>query len=143
MNQHCQSRNTLPSVRAVRRRAGTILIGVLVCVAVTSAILTGIATSALRQRRQIRRELQMEQTRWLLEAGLVRASTQCRDNPDYSGETMKLLPVLTEQHDAVVKIQVSEPNGEKQTVTVTAIIRGNAQADQPTQRTGQFTVPAK
>ncbi len=66
----CQARGRRPNARASRQRNGTIVIAVLVCLAIATTILFGAIEVSLRQRRQVRSETQMEQTYWLLDAGI-------------------------------------------------------------------------
>jgi type II secretory pathway component PulJ len=61
------------SSRANPNRRGVVLIAVLVCLGVIAAIMFSAMQTSLRHRRQMARELQMEQTRWLAEAGMNQA----------------------------------------------------------------------
>ena len=46
----------------------------------------GAMTASLRARRQVNREAQMEQTRWLAEAAFARGLRKLRSQTDYQGE---------------------------------------------------------
>lgn len=59
--------------RRPRQNRGFVLIAVLVCLSVIAAIMFSAMMTSLRHRRQLDRELQMEQTRWLTDAGIGRA----------------------------------------------------------------------
>ncbi len=51
-------------------RVGALLFAVLVCIGVTLALMLAALQTSLNQRRQLSRELQMEQTRLLLNAAI-------------------------------------------------------------------------
>lgn len=85
-------------------RSGTVLLVVLVCMVVTTSIVLGAVQSSLRHRRQLRQDIQMEQTRWLLDAGIGRAISQLERDADYDGETINDI-LLAEKYKCVVEIQ--------------------------------------
>ncbi|WP_068134309.1 hypothetical protein [Roseimaritima ulvae] len=62
--------------------------------------------SSLQVRRQMRQEVQLEQTRWLLDAGLARGTQQLREAADYQGETWQVTPALAGYPQATVKIEI-------------------------------------
>ncbi len=86
-------------------RRGAVLIAVLVCMGVAVTIVLGVVQASLRERRQLRQELQMEQTKWLMDAGLGHAIAQLNAQPDYAGETMMVAPEIAKF--AIAKLEVS------------------------------------
>jgi hypothetical protein len=113
---------------------------VLVCMVVSTTILVGVAASSLRARRQMQMELQMEQTRWLLQASVLRAREQCLDSEEYDGETLNISPPVSQRQSTTVVIEVTKSTAEQADVSVTAIIIGDGPAGKPTQRSERFTV---
>lgn len=88
------------------RRGGAILICVLVCMGIVSTITLLAVRTSLQVRRQMRQEVQLEQTRWLLDAGLARGLQRLRDRPDYQGETWNVAPALSTYAEATVQIAI-------------------------------------
>ena len=72
----------------ISNRSGTVAIVVLVCLVVTSSIMLGAVASSLRQRRQLQQEIQLEQTRLLLDAGIAKAICEFAKDAGYTGETL-------------------------------------------------------
>ncbi|MEM6473024.1 MAG: hypothetical protein AAF802_25915 [Planctomycetota bacterium] len=128
--------------RSCRQRNAVVLVTVLVCVVVSSAVIAGIVTSALHERRQCRQELQMEQTRWCLEAGLVYAVEKCREDESYVGEVITLSPPLDDRKRTEIRVLVENTTDEEKLVTVLVMIEGDGPADLPTRRSRSVTVKA-
>jgi type II secretory pathway component PulK len=57
-------------MRRFKKRRGIALIAVLACSAVAVSLVLLSVEVSLRQRRQLRNELQLEQTRWVLDAAI-------------------------------------------------------------------------
>ncbi|QDT00790.1 hypothetical protein [Adhaeretor mobilis] len=76
--------------RSRTSRAGSILIGVLVCLAIATSIVTTSVRTALDTRRALRTQHQVRQTELLLAAGIQRAWQQLQSSADYRGETWEL-----------------------------------------------------
>ncbi|MFT7632431.1 MAG: type II secretory pathway pseudopilin PulG [Mariniblastus sp.] len=94
-------------IRKSSQRSGAILIVMLVCLGVATTILFTVIQSSIRARRQLQSELQMEQTKWLVDAGIRRAGAQLSNNDEYSGESIKLDNALSHYSDANVEISIS------------------------------------
>lgn len=94
------------SCRQKTRRRGTVLIAVLVCMGFATVVLLGAVQTSLHQRRHMRQEMQMEQTRWLLDAGLSMGVARLIEKPEYVGETLALTPELGKYTNAEVEITV-------------------------------------
>lgn len=109
----------------IGKRSGAILVCVLVCMGIATTIGLVAVRSSLQARRQMRQEVQLEQTRWLLDAGLARGLQQLRQSPAYQGETWNVAPALQSYPDAVVNIEVladsSAPDGPAR-LQVTAVL---------------------
>ncbi len=103
-----------------RSRRGVLLFCVLVCLLVTSAIATATMQSALRARREVRWSHQMQQTQWLLEAGVHRAAKQLRQSDQYQGETWRPADAIAHFDNAAVVIRVTPADDGSNEVNVTA-----------------------
>ncbi|MEO1524358.1 MAG: hypothetical protein AAFX06_02930 [Planctomycetota bacterium] len=100
-----------------RNRQGTIMIGVLACLAVVSVLLGLLVRDALAARRETKLRHQWLQTSRLLDAGVLRATTQKTRDPEYDGETWSPdLRSSSESVPASVKISV---DGDQIKVTAT------------------------
>ena len=99
--------NRIQSAR-IRNRSGAILICVLVCMSVVTTMTMIALQASLRHRRQMNTHWRLEQTRWLLDAGLSRAISKLQTNPDYEGETWSLDRALVRHEVARVTIGVSQ-----------------------------------
>lgn len=85
-------------------RAGAVLLAVLVCLGIASAI-TGLAVHrSLSVRRQLNHDWQLEQTRMLLDAGIRRTHRNLSQNPNYVGESWILDRALESYATARVEI---------------------------------------
>ncbi len=67
-------------MRFANNRQGASLVVVLALLAVCSIILLELLTASLQQRSQTRRDLQREQTQWLLRAGTRRATIEMENS---------------------------------------------------------------
>jgi hypothetical protein len=92
-----------------RRRQASILICVLVCLAVATALVVQTTHSALRARRDMRTERQLRQTELLLEAGVQRAAQRLAANVEYSGETWILSPESI-PGSSLARIEITVPS---------------------------------
>ncbi len=129
-------------------RRGLILICVIACLVVSSALIALTIQSSLRGRRESRIQLQLRQTELLCEAGVSRAAKQLEKSPAYLGEQWRPDLGLDNYHDAVVEIKVidvdldsRELNHSSKSVTVIAKLDSYLDQDGPMQRTHRFTVP--
>ena len=93
------------SVPAPRR--GAVLIAVLVCLAIVMMLMLGAVQISVRQQRQVRQHLQLEQTRWLLDAGISRAISQLQSQPEYRGETLSVTSGRMKELPATVEIAIT------------------------------------
>jgi len=88
------------------RRAGSLLVCVLVCLGIASIVSLGALRTSLTHRRELQRHWQIEQTQWLLEAGWRRALRAREANDQYTGEDWQLPGVLSDNLDAHVQITI-------------------------------------
>ena len=95
--------------RNQRTRSGVVLVAVLVCLSVITVLIFSAMQTSLRQRKQLDRELQMEQTRLLAEAGIAFASRLIESS---NGETdidpATLNPKLHQLKTSEVKIETTK-----------------------------------
>ncbi len=76
------SKNSLPN-----RRAGVVLLIVMVCLAIAMTLVVGWARIAVLENRQARAAEDHLQAEWLAESAMGRAAAQLLANPDYQGES--------------------------------------------------------
>ena len=115
------------------RKRGAVLVVVLVCLGVIGALIFASLQTSLRQRRQLDRELQMEQTRWLAEAGMNHAIELIKSSDsDFDTDKPVLIkPKLDGNLAAEVKIEFEQSDDETK-ASVTAWI---GLADRPETQT--------
>ena len=99
-----ESRRVSPRLVRHRGRRGFVLVVVLVCLSVIAALIFSALQTSLRQRKQLDRELQMEQTRLLAEAGLVHATGLV----DQKENLIVIEPALHDKKHAEVKIETRQ-----------------------------------
>ena len=123
-------------------RQRTVLIAVLVCMGIASTIVLGAVQISLRQRQQTRQELQMEQTKWLLDAGIGTAISRLQAQPAYNGETISVTPALEKYPDASIEITVirSGQPDDQVSLKVTARLSGAEKQSPTTQRSKEILV---
>lgn len=123
-------------------RGGIVLVCVLVCMGIASTIVLASVQSSLTARRQMRTEIQLEQTRWLLEAGVVRAVQNARADSDYQGETWQVDDAVDEFERARIEITVrrGEPSAETARVDVIAQVSQDTPNAKPTRRSRSLTI---
>ena len=125
--------------RLVKQKTGTVLVAALACMAIASMIVLAAIQTSLQQRRQLHRLAQMEQTRWLLDAGISHAV-----NLAQSGLDLPKKPLQIESdhlNGATIKFQRLETSSNEQIrVLVTAQIKGNTKVDSA-QRSKEILIP--
>lgn len=107
------------------RQRGIVLIAVLVCIGVATTILFGAVEKSLRCRRQMRNETQLEQVRWLVDAGIRKAISNLEQRPDYEGERLVVTPQIYQHLVAKVEIKIEPANSstsDQVRVVVTAAL---------------------
>ena len=106
------------------QRKGTVLVAVLVCLGLIGTLMFASVRVSLQQRRQLERELQMEQTRLLADAGLERAIEMIESGSD-AEDTVTIRPNLDGKKTSEVKIEfVEQENGVEAKVTAWIGIEG-------------------
>ncbi len=121
--------------RGIRNsRKGTVLITVLVCLGFTTSILLGCVHMSLTTRRGLRQHQQMNQTHWLLEAGIQRGLQNFKLNQSYEGERITLSQPLSNLDSAVVEIKILPATeiDKAQRMTVVATIQKNKSTPETT-----------
>jgi len=92
------------------RRRGIVLLVILVCLAVASAIFVVLAKQAAAERRALQTHHWGVQAQWLAEAGVERAVARLAANAGYVGETWNVpAEELAGRHGAVVRIRAETP----------------------------------
>ncbi len=90
------------------RRSGAVLICVMACLLVSLSVAVCAVQIALRQRQGLRAEVQLQQTTWLLEAGVNRAIDSLAKSSRYNGEIWQPKCFNAQYDSAEVTIKVTE-----------------------------------
>ena len=122
-------------------RKGSMLLMALACLAVVSAMLFGMLTNVIRDRSQTRVELQMEQTLWLLDAGVefAKSELQHRDENTLIRESRVSVKELGANGSGVVSYRVTRETESEIEVEVVAEVLGAGAYPQLTKRSRDFT----
>jgi len=105
-------------------RSGFLIVGLLIFMVMSMALIMISLTFSLNQQRQLVRQHQSEQCRWLADAGLNRALEGLQNDPSYQGETIELSPSLGVFTSSKLKIQVLPQAGDQPPmIYVTAILK--------------------
>ena len=128
--------------RHTNDRHGAFLICVLVAIGIVTSIMVTCVRSSLRTRHQLRVESQMEQTRWVVDAGIQRALNQYAANDRYVGESWDVTGALKDHSSAIVVIRVENASDDDSAieVTVNAIVQPTDSITIPTQLTESIVV---
>ena len=123
-------------------RGGAVLLCVLACLGVATAIVMVSIRSSLRARRQMRQELQLEQTRWLLDAGVAYAKSRLRTDPDYEGELWQVDPGFGSYAEATLEIAISSDDvpANQLRLQVAAKLKTDEPLSKPTVRSSTLLV---
>ena len=97
--------------REQHKRKGAVLIAVLVCMGLIGLLMFSAMQTSLRQRKQLQRELQMEQTRWLAEGGIAHATQLTGSAEELDDDPVILRPKLDTNKVCEVKIELLEKEG--------------------------------
>lgn len=137
MTNHLRPSNSLSSSPTIQPRRGSILVCVIVCISIATALVAAMTRSALRNHRQIRVDQQLRQVELLVEAAGRRAVAKLTLSPSYTGETWVLAPeTLPSFPSAQVEIKVSSARDASRRIRLIAILPANA--DRPVRRSDEF-----
>jgi len=117
----------------LNRHGAAALTVVLVSIGVIGALIFASMQTSLRQRRQLDVELQMEQTRWLAEAGLGHAAKLIKSGDELKSDPILIQPKIDSNNTAEVKIEFAPKDGSVE-VNVSAWI---GRVDRPETQTRQ------
>ena len=127
--------NRPPRSRVSRQesRRGASLVLVLVVLLATSGIMLAVVSSSIRHRMQLRNESQLEQTLWLLDAGINATVKQMEDDPDFGQTELKLGETLPRYRGSIQAETISSDDDQWQ-IKVTAKLQGLNEHSPVTQR---------
>lgn len=95
--------------RRSRRRRGSWLFCVIAVMAVVTSLVALMARDAIMARREVKLRLQLHQTDRLLDAGILRAAKQLKQNSNYDGEVWTPDVQFSDREtESVVRISVNE-----------------------------------
>lgn len=114
------------TVKSPSERTGVAALLVLVCLSFATVVATLLIQAALAERTYARRIELIDQTDWLVEAGIDRGAAQLARSPTYAGETWPVgLTHLGGPFSAVVRIEVNRTSDpQTRLLSVRAEIRG-------------------
>ncbi|EMI23749.1 hypothetical protein RESH_05595 [Rhodopirellula europaea SH398] len=95
----------------------------LVCLGISISLVMTSLKSSLTHRRQTNHLLRVEQTDWLLEAGLVRSHRQLREDDAYTGETWSVSEAIRGNEPAEIEIEVTRDDASEESLTIHVIAR--------------------
>ena len=123
-------------------RNGAVLLCVLACLGIATTIVMVSVRSTLRARRQMRQELQLEQTRWLLDAGISHAKSRLKNDPNYRGDTWNVAPELGGYAEASVDISAPSDDSpsDLRTLRITARLNTDEALSKPTVRSRELLI---
>ena len=123
-------------------RNGVTLVVVLVLISVVTIIMLTALTSTLRQRRQLRMDLQLEQTKWIVDAGVRKSLLELKRNPDFKGQTIDLSSALPKYEVSTLAIKrvVSDKKKTGDTIEVNASIDFRKDTTRSTKRSHNYQI---
>lgn len=126
-------------MRRKPNRQGSVLVCIIACMIVVTAIAAASIQATLRARRETKIDLQVVQVELLCQAGILRARTQADSNKDYRGEQWK--PSLAdEKHQATIDIVVSQKDERTKAVNVNASLKSEDSLLPTVRRSYQFEI---
>ena len=99
-------------------RSGSILIMSILCMAVAIIILTGLIKMGIQHQRQLRQEVQLRQTEWLLDAGVQTAIAKARSEAGYSGEKVSVSKQIGKFQNATIEIGTEQDPDSDQRIII-------------------------
>lgn len=121
-------------------RLGRAIVIVIVCMGIATTIMMTSLQMAIRVRRQMRTETQMEQTRWMLKAASQRALNKLSEDSNYTGESWNVSKALTLHDDAIIQIEVEANEGGRRIVSATSRIGSDDNPVTATRRSGRWSI---
>lgn len=124
-----------------KSRKAFMLICALVCLSVSTAIVLTTVHQSIQFRRHARKDRQVHQTQWLLDAGIRKAISELTADENYGGESWRPTSALNGYSHVLVEIEVkpSEADSSVRMVRVIAqlgnVVRGPV-ADESSKTTG-------
>jgi hypothetical protein len=114
------------SGKRLSKRPGVAALLVLVCLSFATVVATLLIQAALAERTYARRIELIDQTDWLVEAGIDRGAAQLAKSPTYSGETWSVASThLDGPFSAEVRIEVKRTDDSQiRLLSVRAELRG-------------------
>jgi len=113
------------------KRHGLITVCVLVCLIVTVSLSLSMLRSTLRARRDVAIRLQVQQTDWMLDAGIQLANARLAASEQYAGETWQVGDAILGYHAGRTVITVAR-DSENTTVKVVALLSNSSLPKQNT-----------
>ena len=107
------------------KRHGLITVCVLVCLIVTVSLSLSMLHSTLRARREVAIRLQVQQTDWLLDAGIQLANARLAESKEYEGETWQVSDAILGFYGGRAVIAVSRDD-DNTTVEVVALLSNSS-----------------
>lgn len=130
-----RTRNTVVTRNLARK--GAVLTVVMICLLISSLILTSILTLQMRSQRQLEREEAALQADFYAQAGLERALIRLRKDPEYRREQWK---PSSGDAPGLVTIEVIQSRSDPQEFKLQIVARFPAEGENSPQRIREVTV---
>jgi hypothetical protein len=112
-------------------RKAFILICALVCLSVSTAIVLTTVHQSIQFRRHARKDRQVHQTQWLLDAGIRKAISELTADENYGGESWRPTSALNGYSHVLVEIEVKPSEADESVRTVRVIAQLGKTASGP------------
>lgn len=131
-------------VKHSSQRRGTVLVCTLACAVVVIGVGSASVRLALEHRQTARQRHQLQQTQWLLDAGIQRAQKKLGESgQDYQGETWSVPLPHMPGRSAEIEITIEPPASpsDHRSVRVVAVVRpdNDRSTDIETRRSLRFS----
>lgn len=130
-----------------RSRNGSTLFAMIVGLVAISTIMFGLVRMGIRDRAQTKAEFQLEQTYWLLDAGIRQANEKLHATangfPDRDGEIKFEVAAVSDRYSGYVKYRwelEKRPESDRVQVTVTAELQGRSKYGVSTRRSKEIVL---
>ncbi|MEM9409493.1 MAG: hypothetical protein AAGA30_00100 [Planctomycetota bacterium] len=104
------------------QRKGTFIFAVIVCVLVITTVAISTISLSVRYRRQMRKDVAVDQACWILDGAVRLAIDKFQNDPDYLGESIRVETELPSFKYGFVDIAVT-PKADSEDVKIRVVTR--------------------
>lgn len=127
------------SLHPMKNRHAASLFVVIACLTVVTMILLSTVTESIRHRRQVRTEIQLEQTSWLLDAGIGKAISMYNQDAKFE-RTVYSVDESFSKYQGELAIEIVNVTSEAAHIQITARLQGLQKYSQETKRTRTIVI---